>query len=304
MNRTYLFICVFFITTMSVFAQQQVMFTQYMFNGLVINPAYAGSHEAISATALSRIQWVGVDGAPNTQTFSIHSPVPNRNIGIGGFFVRDNIGVTTENNFFLSYAYRLQTSRGVLSMGLHGGFSSTEINYAELGLSDSNLQGAESSFKPNFGAGIFYSTDRFYAGVASPYIINNKSKSSGNSLQPEIQSDQIQHYYLTTGTIFDISPLVKLKPSILVKIVSGAPIEFDFNANVLLDEKLWLGVSYRSFDSIDLLAELQLNDQFRLGYAYDITTTDLRKVNSGSHEIMINYRFVVNKSKIITPRYF
>lgn len=303
MNRISLLICFIIFSTSSILGQQQVMFTQYMFNGLVINPAYAGSHEAISATALSRIQWVGVEGAPNTQTFSIHSPVPNKNIGIGGFFVRDNIGVTTENNFFLSYAYRLQTKRGVLSMGLHGGFSNTEVSYSELGLNDSNLQGAESNFKPNFGAGIFYSTDRFYAGAASPYIINNKSK-SGNSLQPDIQSDQIQHYYLTTGAIFDITPLIKLKPSVLIKVVSGAPVEFDLNANVLLDEKLWLGVSYRSFDSIDLLAEFQFSDQFRLGYAYDITTTDLRKVNSGSHEIMINYRFVFNRSKIVTPRYF
>ncbi len=292
-----------FIATLSVTGQQQVMFTQYMFNGLVINPAYAGSHEAISATALSRIQWVGVDGAPNTQTFSIHSPVPNKNIGIGAFFVRDNIGVSTENNFFLSYAYRLKMRHGVLSMGLHGGFSNLEINYSELGLNDANFQGTESRFRPNFGAGLFYSTDRFYAGAASPYIINSKSNNGGN-VNSDIQADQIQHYYVTTGAIFDLSPLVKLKPSMLVKIVSGAPIEFDFNANILLDEKLWLGVSYRSFDSIDLLAEFQLNHQFRLGYAYDITTSDLRKVNSGSHEIMVNYRFVFNKSKIVTPRYF
>lgn len=285
-------------------AQQQVMFTQYMFNGLVLNPAYAGSHESISVTALSRIQWVGIDGAPNTQTFSIHSPVPGKNVGLGAFFVRDNIGVTTQNNFYLSYAYRMQMSKGILSFGLQGGFSDTSVSYDELGIADSNLSGTESTFNPNFGAGVYYLTDRFYAGASIPYILNSGSNNEGNSLPDDIETEQIQHYYVTTGTVFDLSHMVKLKPSILVKAVSGAPIEFDFNANVLFDDRLWVGVSYRSFDSIDLLLELQVNQQLRFGYAYDFTTSDLRKVNSGSHEIMLNYRFVFSKSKIVTPRYF
>lgn len=285
-------------------AQQQVMFTQYMFNGLVLNPAYAGSHESISVTALSRIQWVGIDGAPNTQTFSIHSPVPGKNVGLGAFFVRDNIGVTTQNNFYLSYAYRMQMSKGILSFGLQGGFSDTSVSYDELGIADSNLSGTESTFNPNFGAGVYYLTYRFYAGASIPYILNSGSNNEGNSLPDDIETEQIQHYYVTTGTVFDLSHMVKLKPSILVKAVSGAPIEFDFNANVLFDDRLWVGVSYRSFDSIDLLLELQVNQQLRFGYAYDFTTSDLRKVNSGSHEIMLNYRFVFSKSKIVTPRYF
>lgn len=304
MRKACLSICLFTIGVMGVNAQQQVMFTQYMFNGLVLNPAYAGSHGSISATALSRIQWVGVDGAPNTQTFSIHSPVPGKEIGIGAFFVRDNIGVTTDNNFFLSYSYKIQTSRGSLSMGMHGGLSSSSVDYNQLGLSDSDLQGSESNLKPNFGAGLYYLSDRFYAGLSTPYILRNKSSDTGGSLPQEINTDQVQHFYLTSGMIFDLSPLIKLKPSVLVKAVSGAPMEFDLNASVLFDEKLWVGVSYRSFDSIDLLLELQLNNQLRLGYAYDITTSDLRQVNSGSHEIMLNYRFVFAKSKIVTPRYF
>ncbi|MEQ8903722.1 type IX secretion system membrane protein PorP/SprF [Ekhidna sp.] len=304
MNKVWCFILLIFGLSVSIHAQQQVMFTQYMFNGLVLNPAYAGSHESISLTALNRIQWVGIDGAPNTQTFSVHSPVPGKNIGLGAFFVRDNIGVTTQNNFFLSYAYRMQMSRGILSFGLQGGFSDTNVSYDDLGIGDSNLSGAESTFKPNFGAGIYYLTDRFYAGASVPYIMRNSSDDEGNSLQSDISTEQIQHYYITSGAVFDLSPLIKLKPSFLIKAVSGAPVEFDLNANVLFDDKLWLGVSYRSFDSIDLLLELQLNTQLRLGYAYDITTSDLRKVNSGSHEIMLNYRFVFAKSKIVTPRYF
>lgn len=278
------------------------MFTQYMFNGLVLNPAYAGSHESISMTALSRIQWVGIDGAPNTQTFSIHSPVPDKNIGIGAYFVRDNIGVTTDNNFFLSYAYRLQMKNGTLSFGLHGGMSSMKVSYDELETSDSNLIGTESQFKPNFGAGFYYLNDRFYVGFSIPYILRQTTR--GTTLPQELSTDQIQHYYLTSGLIFNLSPLVKLKPSVLIKAVQGAPIEIDVNAMVLFDDRFWAGVSYRSFDSIDLLLELQLNQQLRLGYAYDITTSDLGQVNSGSHEIMLNYRLIFNKSKIVTPRYF
>lgn len=284
--------------------QQQVMFTQYMFNGLVLNPAYAGSHESISMTALSRHQWVGIEGAPNTQTFSIHSPVPGKNIGLGAYFVRDNIGVTTDNNFFLSYAYRIQMKNGILSFGLQGGLSSVRVSYDDLETSDSNLSGTESDFKPNFGAGLYYMSDRFYAGVSIPYILRQRSSNNGATLPQEINTDQIQHYYLTAGLIFDLSPLLKLKPSILFKAVKGAPVEIDFNTMLLFDDKIWFGVSYRSFDSIDLLFELQLNDQFRVGYAYDITTSDLNQVNSGSHEIMLNYRLVYNKSKIVTPRYF
>ena len=285
-------------------SQQQVMFTQYMFNGLVLNPAYAGSHESISLTALSRIQWVGLDGAPNTQTFSIHSPVPDKNFAIGGYFVRDNIGVTTENNFFLSYSYRIKMKSGTLSMGIQGGVSDTRVSFDDLNVIDSNLQGTSSQLKPNFGAGLYFSNERFYFGGSVPYILRNQNSGNINSLPQEINSDQIQHYYLTTGAVFNISPLIKLKPSMLIKAVSGAPVEFDINANILLDERLWIGVSYRSFDSIDLLLELQLNDQLRLGYAYDITTTDLSQVNNGSHEIMLNYRFVFSKNKIVTPRYF
>ncbi|MEM9337530.1 MAG: type IX secretion system membrane protein PorP/SprF [Bacteroidota bacterium] len=304
MSRVYhLFLFILSIGTAA--AQQQVMFTQYMFNGLVLNPAYAGSHESISATALYRNQWVGIEGAPNTKTFSIHSPVPGRNIGLGAFFVQDNIGVTTDNNFFLSYAYRMPLRNGTLSFGLQGGINNIQADYNELELSDRNFQGSASSLKPNFGAGVYFSTDRFYAGMSTPYILRNSSSTSdGASLSSGVNVEQIQHYYLTSGVVFDLSPYIKLKPSILVKAVQGAPMELDFNANVLFDEKLWVGVSYRSFDSVDLLLELQLNQQLRLGYAYDITTSDLGQVNSGSHEIMLNYRFVFSKNKVVTPRYF
>lgn len=277
------------------------MFTQYMFNGLAINPAYAGSHESISATALARIQWVGIEGAPRTQTFSVHSPIPGKNIGLGAFFAHDELGVTEQNTLYLSYAYRMQMSKGTLSFGLQGGFRSSSFNYADLGVNDPNLQSSISEMSPNFGAGLFYSTDRFYAGASIPVLMNDEIGDESNS---DVQSKQIRHFFATAGYVFDLSPVLKLKPSTLIKSVSGAPIEMDINANLIINDLVWFGLSYRSGDSIDLLFDLQINPQLRFGYAYDYTLSDLGQVNSGSHEFMINYRFVFAKNKIVTPRYF
>ncbi len=285
-------------------AQQQVMFTQYMFNGLVLNPAYAGSHEAISFTALSRVQWVGIEGAPNSQSFTAHSPVPNRNIAIGGMFVRDNIGVTNQNSFFLSYAYRVLLSSGSLSFGLNGGFSDTRLAYSELGVSDENLSANQRTIKPNFGTGIYFKHSKFNVGISAPFILNNILNEKNGGVITEVPTNQIRHYYITGGYVFDLNPIIKFRPSLLVKMVTGAPVEIDVNANVIIDDKIWIGVSYRSFDSINAILELQANTQFRFGYAYDFTTSDLRTVSSGSHEVMINYRLRYQEHKIITPRYF
>ncbi len=301
--KKWISILVFCLALTEIVAQQQVMFSQYMFNGLAINPAYAGSHDAISMTALARVQWVGIDGAPTTQTFSVHSPVPEKNIGLGGLFVRDNIGVTTQTSFFASYSYRLETSIGILSMGLHAGFSDTQLRYTDLGVDDENLLSDGRSFDPNFGAGIYFQNQKFYGGISIPFLLKNNPQDQGG-VSDDIGIQQIQHYYLTAGAIFDLSPLVRVKPNLLVKSVPGAPIEFDLNANVILDDRLWLGMSYRSLDAISLLIEIQLNNQLRLGYAYDITLTELKQISSGSHEVMLNYRFVFPKHKIVTPRYF
>ncbi len=296
-----LFLFLFIVSICQLQAQQQPMYTQYMFNGLAINPAYAGSHESISATALARIQWVGIEGAPRSQTFSIHSPIPNKNIGLGAFFSHDELGVTEQNTLYLSYAYMMQTGSGTLSFGLQGGLQSTSINYADLGLNDQNLQLSASEMAPNFGAGLFYASQRFYAGASIPVLLNKEISGINNS---DVSANQIRHFFLTAGYVFDLTPVLKLKPSGLVKSVSGAPLEMDINANLIINDRVWFGLSYRSFDSISALFDLQVNPQLRFGYAYDYTTTDLGQANSGSHEFMLNYRFVFSKSKIVTPRYF
>lgn len=287
-------------------AQQQQMFTQYMFNGLALNPAYAGSHESASLTALARTQWVGLEGAPDTQTFSAHSPLRNNNSAVGVLFVRDQIGVTTTNNLFASYAYRVSfPGGGKLSFGVQGGMTNYQSNLTEL----TNRSGTDPVFQsddidkmlPNVGAGVYFYTNKFYVGASVPMILSNYF-SDDRTIS---SARQYRHYFLQTGFVLPLNRFVKIKPNILVKAVEAAPVEFDLNLNVLLREVLWLGVSYRSFDSVDAIVQLQLTKNIALGYSFDfLTTTDLAKVQSGSHELMLNYRFNLGRSRILTPRYF
>ncbi len=284
-------------------AQQQAMYTQYMFNGLAINPAYAGSHDALSLTGLARIQWVGIDGAPNTQTFSAHSPVADRS-SLGLFLIHDNIGVTNQYGLYGSYAYRIPIGEGSLSMGLQVGFNSYSIDLNQVSVqnTDPNFSVDDAGgLEPNFGAGLFYSTERFYIGASVPHIVNNEFLSSDIN---ESNARQYRHYFLTAGLVFDLGPSLKLKPNFLVKAVQGAPVEYDLNANLLIKEVLWVGVSYRTEDAISGLIEMLLTPQLRLGYAYDYTTSELQDFNTGSHELVLNFRFAFDKSKVLSPRYF
>ena len=283
------------------FSQQQAMYTQYMFNGLAINPAYAGSHESISLTAISRFQWLDIEGAPETHTVSAHSPIPGKNIGIGLVFSNDKIGVTTQNSVYFSYSYKIDLSLFKLSMGLQAGFNDFVNNYQDLGVNDPNLQGSFRRLNPNFGVGLFASSDKFYAGLSIPTALKRKMTFDENA---EISVTELPHIYLTGGYVFDVNPLVKIKPSMLLKTVVGAPMEVDINANLILDDKVWVGVSYRSFDAISALLDFQINPQFRVGYAYDFTVSELRKSTTGSHEIMLLCRLVSDKKRIVTPRYF
>ena len=284
-------------------AQQQAMYTQYMFNGLALNPAYAGSHDALSLTGLARIQWVGIEGAPNTQTFAAHSPIADRS-SVGLFLIHDNIGVTNQYGIYSSYAYRIPMGKGALSMGLQVGFNNYSINLNQVStkLQDQNFSVSDGGgLLPNFGAGLFYSSERFYVGASVPHIRNNEL------FQDNVESfnaRQFRHYFLTAGYVFDVGPSLKLKPNFLVKAVQGAPVEYDINANLLIKEVLWVGASYRTNDAMSFLIEMLLSPQLRLGYAYDYTTTELQEFNTGSHELMLNYRFAFDKSKVLSPRYF
>ncbi|GJM28416.1 MAG: membrane protein [Cyclobacteriaceae bacterium] len=296
-------------TTIVCRAQQEAMFTQYMFNGLAINPAYAGSHQTLEFTALAREQWTGLEGAPSTQTFTAHSPLKNRSIGLGLSVINDKIGVTNQFGVYGSYSYRIQfQNKGVLSMGLQAGFTQYNEDLTQLqgSIRDPNdpnfSQDEVSKFMPNFGAGLYYYTKRFYTGLSSPHLVQNKLDNLEAAYQ---EARQRRHYFFTTGYVFDLSRSVKFKPNLLIKVVEGAPVEADINLNFLFQEILWAGVSYRSFDSFDVILQVNLTEQFSIGYAYDFaTTTELKRLHSGSHELMLNYRLKPPRRRMLTPRYF
>lgn len=283
-------------------AQQQVMFTQYLYNMLPLNPAYAGSHESMSVTALAREQWTGLDGAPATQTFNIHSPLPGKNAGLGLTVINDRIGISNQTGVYGAYSYQLPFGNGAkLSFGIQGGATFYRTNFSQVDAEDPAFNYNMEETRPNFGFGMLYYSDKFFAGVSVPQLLESELDS-----RTEVSNSiALRHYFAIGGYVFDINEDVKLKPTVLVKYVEGAPTQFDLSANVLLKETLGLGVSWRSFDSFDALAQLQLTDQLQLGYAYDfLTTSRLSSVNAGSHELMINYRFSFNKANIISPRYF
>ena len=292
----------FSLAGMSSYAQQDAMFSQYMFNMLPVNPAYAGTSNVINFAALRRWQWVGIEGAPRTLTVSADAPFLKERMGLGITFINDQIGVTKSNSAYVSYSYRIKfLSGGTLSFGLQGGFANYQANLASLfttQIGDPTFSSNINSWLPNVGGGLYYSTERFYAGISAPHLINN-------ALSPGTPSVQRRHYFAMTGYVFHPSANFAVKPSLLAKYVEGSPLQLDFNFNVWYHDKISAGISYRTGDAIVGMLQFMPTNQLRIGYAYDFTLTQLQTYNSGSHELMIGYTLAAyNKDRIVTPRYF
>jgi len=285
-------------------AQQDPMYTQYMFNGLILNPAYAGTHESVSLTSLTRMQWISVPGAPFTQTFSGHTPI-GRNVSVGANFVHDRIGSTTRNMFSGAYAYAVPFyGVGTISFGLQGSLMSYRTD--ELFARDPNdpmNDAVGSQMNPNFGAGVYFHNDKLFVGFSAPNILRHDFELEGD--RPMEFTSFNSHYFAYAGYVFTLNENLKLKPNVLMKYVHNAPMQFDFNANFLLNEILWIGGSYRTLDGFSILSEIQLKDpNLRIGYAFDFPHTELRRQQWGTHEIMLNYRFSFDKTTTLNPRYF
>jgi type IX secretion system PorP/SprF family membrane protein len=305
MMKKILLITGFIFTLHATWAQQDAMYTQYMFNYMAINPGYTGSRDVLSVTGLYRNQWVNIDGAPTTMTITADAPIARERMGVGFSAFKDKIGIEKSTGFYGTYAYRLRLSkRGTLGFGASVGFTQYRASLAGVNTNNPQQQDPAFSsnvneFNPNFGFGIFYSTDKFFLSASIPHFLSSKLTDV-----KELQSTLEKHYFLGAGYVFTLNPSVKLKPSVLIKVVEGAPVQADFNANLWLVDRVGLGVSYRSGDAFAGLLEFQVTPSFRVGYAYDMTTTRLRNYNSGTHELMVRYEFATKKKKIITPRYF
>lgn len=298
------------ISFVKVHAQTEPMYSQYMYNMLGVNPAYAGNREATSLNFFQRNQWVGIKGAPKTTSVSIDQASISGKLGWGIQLYDDRLGVesATGANFMLSTKVRI-SEKGFLSAGLSVGLMNYRIGL--LDVMNRNTQNDNtfisvdnpSKWNPSIGLGLYYNTDNFYAGVSSPSLLKSRLATYIN-FTSGIQKTEDFHLFINTGYVVNINDDVKLKPSTMVKIVSGAPIEFDFNANVWLHDILGIGASYRTGDSYLGMAEIQANDHLRFGYAYDIPFTALHYFTKGSHELMIRYEFGNFKSKIKSTRYF
>lgn len=292
-------------------AQSEPMFSQYTFNEIFINPAYAGSHEALSFSSVYRKQWVNIEGAPTTKTFTAHSHLFKSKVGLGLTAYQDQIGVASQTGFFGNYAYRIKMSKGTLSLGLLAGFSGYQERLTEVKTNDNgDMKFAANTpmvFAPNFGFGTYYYTKRFYFGVSIPRMITNKLIINQNSQVERVDGSlntEDLHYFIATGYIIDVNPLVKLRPSMMIKTVMNAPVEYDANLSALLYTALWIGGGYRSGDSWNILTAVQVNNQLRVGYSYDYTITKLKDFAGGSHEFSLNYVLKFNSKKITSPRYF
>ena len=283
----------------TVFAQQDPQYTQYMYSMNILNPAYAGSRGVTSIGLLGRTQWVGVDGAPQTATLSINGPVGN-NVGLGFSVIHDEIGPVKEDNLYADFSYTLNFSgEDKFAFGIKAG--ATFLNVREFTTVDQDpLNVPVSLVAPNFGVGVMYYNDRFYAGLSVPNFIESRYLDTKNGISSS--ASEKTHYFLTSGYVFDLDENLKLKPSTMLKAAPGAPLSVDLSLNLLIQEKVELGLSHRLDDSISGMVGFQVSQDLRIGYAYDYTTTNFGVFNSGSHEIMI--LFDLNKKKIKSPRFF
>lgn len=319
MKRIITIVLLVLIGSLDSFAQQLPQFTQYMYNTISINPAYAGSRDALSIVALNRNQWAGFDGGPQTMTMSIHSPLRNDKVGLGLSFVKDELGYEDFTSIYADFSYTIQaTEKMEISFGLKGGATNYKLDDDLFGISDNPTFGQLqellnvtsdpyfneklNTWNMNIGAGVLFHTNKWYVGLSTPRIINHDNNSS--DLYESL--DRV-HYYLTGGYVFDLSQSIKFKPAFLVKHVKGAALSTDVTANFLFNEKFWLGASYRVNDvqrAFGAIVDFQVSRQFRIGYAYEIPTGEIRPYTDGSHEILLMYEFKFLKNKQKSPRYF
>lgn len=289
-------------------AQQEVMTSQYMFDGLLLNPAYAGSHPYVSGSLLHREQWLNVAGAPTTSVLAIDGPLWNDRMGLGFTLVHDRIGISRDMEMAGTYSYSIRTGHdGRLAFGLKAGISLYSARLGDLTYWDENdqvyAQDIRNAVVGKFGFGLYWHNDRSFVGLSVPTLYAADGKIS-SSAPDGMDHYFVQHYYLYAGHVFPLNSAFDLKPSVLIKYQQQAPPEVDLNCNVLYKERFWLGVGYRTGDAVVGMVEYQVNPHLRIGYAYDMTTSLLRTYSSGTHEIMLGVDLGHELIRIKTPRYF
>ncbi len=315
MKRIYtILIVLVMLTTAEMSAQQDAQYTQYMYNTASFNPAYAGTRGTFSLVGLHRSQWIGLDGAPRTQTLGFNTPVgPLERIGLGLSIINDDIGPTHETYLNVDVSYMIPVSENAkLSLGIKAGGHLLDVNFNELNkytqndlLLQSNI---DNKFSPIVGAGLFYYTDKFYLGYSIPNFLETQhfdESSNSNNAASYVSTEKL-HHYLITGYVFDLSDNIKFKPAALGKLVNGAPFQVDISANILFNDKFYLGAAWRWSAALSGMAGFQISDSILLGVAYDRETTELGKTkfDDGSFEVFLRYELFNKQGKLISPRFF
>lgn len=311
MKKSILLLIAVLFSSMYAKAQYDAMFTQYMFNEMYINPAYTGSKEAMAVNLTHRQQWVNFPGRPITTSFTLHGPLANNKMGLGLSVLNEQIGKLSRNLVYLNYAYRVKTGeKGHLAFGIMGGIHNQINKLSELKSTETGdiqiSQNTPSLIAPNFGAGIYYYTNKFYAGISVPRMVDDSYlfNQTGDVIKSTSLNASKFHYYFTIGNVFEVNDDLKIKPQAMVKMVQNAPLQYDVNVNFLIKNKIWAGIGYRSGSDISALLGIQVNPQLLVNYSYDYSLTKIQKYSQGSHEITIGYLFLYKQSKVVTPRYF
>lgn len=304
-------IAILLLSSIQGIAQQLPQFTQYMYNTISINPAYAGSRETLSLVGLHRSQWVGIESDPTTQTLSVHSPMSNDKVGLGFSLIVDKLGYENFTYAYADFSYTIQVSyKTELALGVKGGFTHYYLDAELLNdpsvIQDQYFNDVSNRWSPNFGLGAFLHSDRWYLGLSAPRIFNTDYNNGRNGTIDYVSLERVS-YYFTGGYVWGLSANTKFKPAFMVKATNGAPISYDFTANFLFNEKFWLGAAYRlneSAGALGAITDWQVSRQWRIGYTYEHPISDIRPYSQGTHEILLIFELFKKNKRIRSPRFF
>lgn len=305
MNRllTIVFLLVF---PIKILGQMLPISDHYLYNSLSINPAFAGSHEALSATISYRNQWVGFTDSPKSRILSVHSPVFHDRLGLGVLVENNSIGIFSQTNMMANYAYRMEVHNGKLAMGLGVGITSYNIDWNNLLAADSDdellVNNPASALLPNFSVGVYYYSKKYFFGISLPLFISHKINNETGKYR--LKNDFSRYnYFLTGGYEMKLGNQISILPSVLVKYHSGNPVQFDYNAQLNFKDRIWVGLGYRNRDMLVGLLQVQLNYQIRMAYSHNYNIGEIGKYLNGSHEFLISYVFSYER-KVVGPRHF
>ena len=302
MKKLQVIILLIFAGSPGVKAQYDPLYNQYVFNQMLINPAYAGAFDNASITFMSRLQWAGVEGAPFTNSLTAHSSIFDNKGGVGVYFLDDKFGVSHNTEAFATFSYKVDFGRSKLAMGLQGGVVQYKYNYNELNMEfvdDPSFTPTDENFtQPNFGVGLMLYSEYYYVGLSVPRILNidvNDGVQESTRYQ--------KHFYISGGLVLPMSEVIKLKPSTLIRLVENQ-VSVDLNVSVLIKELIWAGIIIRNFNTFGVVTELQVSDRLRIGYSFELPSTKLITNQYGTHEIMLGFDFAMFNHQILKRRYF